>query len=114
MSFLESFYEGLEKDASGKSAKGKQAVDLALKKSHPNLHDFLTVETVKGKPRETGSLFVFVDMGLFKACATDRQTEFTLWQAQDSLAGLLDALEADLASGDRKLWRSKKPTQKKK
>lgn len=114
MSFLEGFYEGLEKDSKGQAGKSKPACDGALKKTHPNLHDFMTVEAVKGKPRETGSLFVFVDMGLFKACLTDRQVEMTLWQAQDSLAGLLEALEADLASGDRKLWRSKKPTGKKK
>lgn len=109
MDFLEGFYDGLEKESRDGRGKGGDADDPAFKKDYPCLHAFLTVTTVKKVPREPGTVFLFVQAGAFKACLTDKRSGMTLWQAQDTFGALLQALEDDLAGGDRSLWRKKQP-----
>jgi len=115
MSFLEGFYDSIAKDDGKSSGPPKDARDEKLMKQMPCLHDFLTVSSVRGKPRQTGSLFIFCDQGSFKACLTDRQSDLTCWEARDSFTDLLGALETTLKEGGKQAWRKKqdKPARKK-
>jgi hypothetical protein len=113
MSFLDDFYNGLEKDQKGGKQAPKDACDASMKKAHPCLHEFMTRTSVGGKPREPGTLFLFCSQGLFTGCLTDKGSELTLWESQDTFTGLLGALEAALEKGDRSLWRTKKKYAKK-
>jgi len=107
MDFLESFYDGLAQDQKDGKAESAVPVDPKMQKAYPRLFAFVTVKIVKKQPREPGTLFIFTQQGQFKGCLTDKKTEMTLWQAQDTFEGLLAALEADLESGDRSRWRKK-------
>lgn len=90
---------------------GLAAVDAEMSKQYPALMEFMTITVNDDKtPRETATVLIFAEAGLFKGCLSDRETQQTLWASSDTFEGLLEALEAMLQSGSPQ-WRqaSKKP-----
>lgn len=64
---------------------------------HPRLHEFLSCAVYDdGSARKTGTLLVFVDSGLLKACLSDRDVSQVAFASANSMAGLLEALEGGL------------------
>jgi hypothetical protein len=83
----------IDKDAS------HAATDKEFAKDHPAICEFMTLrKDDSGTIRKTSSLLIFCEDGQWKACLSEREEELTLWASADSLAGLLEALEATLQS----------------
>lgn len=59
-----------------------------------------------GSKRQTCTLFVFVDDGVFKAALNDRDEDLTLWANGTSLTDLLNELEG-LLGCDVPPWKAK-------
>lgn len=71
----------------------------------PTTHEFLCLERwPDGSSRRTGTLLLFVDQGMLKACVTDRDGGLVAFVSGNTLPGLLDALERGL-SADTLDWR---------
>jgi len=58
-----------------------------------------------GAERETSTVLIFVDGGLYKGWLNDRACARSLWAAGATLQGLLDAIEAALGD-DKTSWRA--------
>lgn len=88
------------------TANPEEAADKDLEKRCPILHGFLTTREsgVKGVFRETASLTIFTEDGLFKACLSDRESGSTLWHSASTLQGTIEGLEASLGK-DEPGWR---------
>lgn len=97
----------LAKSATGPE-KTEDACDMTWQASVPLLHAMLTITQVNGKPRETSSLLLFCEDGLFKACLNDRGNARTLWASGGTITALLEALEKALATGEA-AWRKSRP-----
>lgn len=83
------------------------ATDKDFAKTHPALVEFMTLRrNDDGTPRQTSSLLIFCEDGVWKACLSERERELTLWAAGDTLAELLEAMEATLQSPAPQ-WRTK-------
>jgi len=91
------------------TANPEQAADKDLEKLYPIMHGFLTCREgeKKGEFRETASLTVFCEDGMFKVCLSDRESGATLWASSATFQGTLDALEATLGK-DEPGWRVRK------
>ncbi len=92
------------------TANPEQAADKELEKLYPIVHGFMTCREgdKKGEFRETASLTLFCEDGMFKVCLSDRESGATLWASSASFQGALDALEAT-AGKDEPGWRVRKP-----
>jgi len=83
------------------------ATDKDFAKAHPALVEFMTLRKMDdGSPRQTSSLLIFCEDGVWKACLSERERELTLWAAGDTVAELLEAMEATLQSPAPQ-WRTK-------
>jgi len=79
-------------------AWGRDTDDWAV--SHPYLHAFMSeTEYDGGGVRKTGTLLLFVDQGLLKACLSDRDVQEVTFVSASSLEGILDRLEGGLREG---------------
>lgn len=79
--------------------------DDALGKKFPALMEFLTESLwPDGESRVTGSLTVFLQDGMLKACVADKDQELVAFVAGVGLTSLLRALEEGLV-GDGLDWR---------
>lgn len=86
----------------------------ALAATHPGLFEFITADCYgPGEPRVPGTVLVFVDSGLLKACLSDRDQGLVAFVSGASLQALLRAIEDGLR-GDNLDWRqaSKPPKRK--
>lgn len=91
----------------GPSAARAGASDADLAATYPTLHEFLTLSALSdGTPRQTSTLLVFTDGGLWKAVLNERDGELSLWATAESLQGLLVELESRLTAPVVD-WRSK-------
>jgi len=69
-------------------------------KSHPFLGAFLgDVLYDDGAVRKTGTLLVFVDQGVLKACLSDRDVAEVAFVSASSFEGLMERLEGGLREG---------------
>lgn len=83
------------------------ASDKEFQKTHPAIVEFMTLrKDDAGSARQTSSLLIFCEDGQWKCCLCEREEELTLWASADTLAELLEALEAVLQSPAPQ-WRSK-------
>jgi hypothetical protein len=82
----------------------QRAADKVFEKGTPALCEFLTCNEDAGRARQTATLLVFCDSGLFKAFLTDRETNRQLAASAGTFAGLLEALEHRITSDDPE-WR---------
>lgn len=79
--------------------------DAKFADKRPLLAEFFTrVFWGPGEPREKGSLFLFVEDGMFKCCVNDKDSSQVAFVTGTTLDGLLDAVEKGLAQ-DRLDWR---------
>lgn len=88
-----------------KQAKATNAGYSAVSPKHPALSEFLTVDQLDGKARQTATLSVFHAQGVLRCFLNDRESRMSLCVSADTFDALLDALEASLTSDDPG-WRS--------
>jgi len=68
-----------------------------LSKSCPALFEFLTVgELANGELRQTSTVTIFTEGGMWKACLNERDSEATLFASGENLEACLDNLEERL------------------
>jgi hypothetical protein len=94
--------EFLKKAAATKEAR-KASVDLSLvdqdfAAEYPAISEFLTLAKVDGQARETSTLLILFEDGLFKAMLNDRENRQTLWVSSETHADLLTTLEVTLTT----------------
>lgn len=89
---------------------GSVASDPAFASKCPALWEYLTLAVWEdGSVRELSTLILMVEEGRWKACLSDKANDRTAWRTADTLAGLLEALEAGLAGGGLDWRRPKAP-----
>lgn len=80
-----------------RGASEPAAVDPALAKAYPVLSEFLTShEVVDGKPRQTSTLIMVCEEGLFKAGLRERDRDVSLWVSAPTWGGVYQAMEKAL------------------
>lgn len=84
------------------------AADPAFEETHPALAEYLTLIWDGQRRRQTCTLLLMADEGMWKGCLSDRDHDLVLWASAATLAGVYASLEASLASGDAR-WREKRP-----
>jgi len=84
----------------------KQAAsDETMAASFPALLEYLTDrEGQGGAVRQTATITLFAEDGMFKACLNDRQEGLSTWASGESVQDTIEALEGLLASGEA-VWR---------
>jgi len=89
----------------GSLSNGGQLTDRVFQADYPALFEYLGLtQYPDGKSRQTASLTLFSEDGLWKACLNDRETAQVLFVTETSFGVLLAALELLLQS-DRPPWR---------
>lgn len=68
--------------------------------------EYLSLDLVEGKPRQTATLLVFVESGRWRACVNDRDSESSFFRSSESFLGLLESLESALSNGTAD-WRAR-------
>lgn len=100
-------------DANRESAGPVVVIDSAFGARYPALFEFLIeMEWSEGVVRETGTLLLFAEDGLWKACLSDRDGDRRAFYGSDSFTGLLEGLNKGLVA-DTLDWRRNKFPQKK-
>lgn len=91
----------------GGKGKGKPNVDKAFAEKYPYLWAFLSAGAWEdGTSRQTATLTLFADAGVWSAAFTDRDTDQTCWGSALTLEGLLESLESRVQ--DPGSWRRRK------
>jgi len=102
------FSKALGSGGKKKGSVRSRAEDPWIKADMPILHEFLTaVVDDDGKARQTSSLVVFVEDGMFKVCLSERDHGLCLWGASSTLQGAMEAIEVSL-SAEHVDWRQKR------
>lgn len=84
------------------------AYDDNMAGEFPALHEYMTLKTLAdGKTRQTASLTLFCEDGLFKGCLNERDQGVSLWATSATLDELLRTLDALLQS-ETTPWRKNK------
>lgn len=93
----------------GEAKKRSLAKDKETAEAWPALFEWMTTEAWEdGTVRETSTLLVFVEDGLWKCCFSDRDGSRRLWVSGGTLATMLGALDASLRTGEGD-WRAIRP-----
>lgn len=86
--------------------------DEKFVKGYPKVHEFLTcTRWDDGGLRQPGTMTLFIESGVWKACLNDRENEMSMYATGETTAGCLKALEARLAGeqpADWRNWKKKK------
>jgi len=83
-----------------------------LSTRYPLVVQFLTLEVYgDGTKRVPGSITLFSDVAMLKACLNDKDVSMAAFVSGGGLAGLLDAMERGLGE-DRLDWRLARPGKK--
>lgn len=101
-----SFLERVAKTQRGKP-EAKETADPWMEEQCQAVMEYMTArEWPDGEERETSTLLLFVEDGVFKACLNDRENERGLWATSETLRGSIEALEARLRGGkaDWRAW----------
>lgn len=96
--------------------KGATAEDPAMAKALPAVHEFLTcLDDGTGKPRQTATLNIFVQDGVWKAFLNDRHSGMSLCVSAEGFQQVLVALENEVQSESPgwRLMRSQVPAKPK-
>lgn len=73
----------------------------------PALVEFLSLGRWEdGKPRKTGTLLIFAEDGLWKACVADRDGNQVAFVSSDSFKGILDEVNDKILQGELE-WRKR-------
>lgn len=104
MSFLKRISEA---DGAKRAVASKAAAEWA--KRYPALNEYLTLTSYPdGGQRQTATVLLFCEDGVWKGCLRDRDTSRSLWVTSGSPSEVLDDLEATLKT-DTAEWRKDKP-----
>jgi hypothetical protein len=80
---------------------------------YPVLMEFLTATAWEdGAARQTGTVLLFAEDGVFKACVKDRDGQRVSWLSGGTMDDLLSAIDLGLRE-DSLVWRVEKPWKKK-
>lgn len=80
-------------------------MDDAFGKKFPTLLEFLSrVEWEPGQPRQKGTLFLFIEHGMFKVCVSDKDADLIAFVTAPTLQGVLESAEKGLVK-DSLDWR---------
>lgn len=94
-------------------SSGEDRTPKDLKERAPTLGHFLCDGAwPDGSIRQTSSLVVFVQDGMFKACLGDKDSNTSLWASSRSFDELLESLECRLTD-EQPDWRRSRPKGKK-
>lgn len=86
-------------------SNGALPPDQETKLQYPALFEYLTAATYPdGSQRQTSSLTLFSEDGLFKACLSDRDQGLNLFVSETKLLACFEALEL-LLGDDNTPWR---------
>lgn len=101
------YVENQERAEKGAS-RAHAARDEDLAAMYPAVHEYIT-ECLwdDGRQRQTATMTLFAEDGLFKVCLSDRATERVLWASGTTLLEVMADLEAALVSGKAE-WRKAK------
>jgi hypothetical protein len=72
----------------------------------PGLWEFLSRIMLEGKPRESGTINIFVEPGKVVLCLQDRHTGFSAFHAAETLQEALEGCEGRFQAGKLD-WRKK-------
>ena len=72
----------------------------------PVLTQFLSLASVDGQPRITGTLTLSVDDGQLKGCLRDRDVDDYCWFSAESVEALLEFAERAVQGDPRADWRA--------
>lgn len=93
----------------GEAKKRALAKDKETADTWPAWFEWMTTDAWEdGTARETSTLLVFVEDGLWKCCFNDREGSRRLWVSGSTLGGMLGALDASLRTGEGD-WREMRP-----
>lgn len=81
--------------------------DEQFESEFPGLWEFLSRSMLEGKPRETGTINIFVEPGKVVLCLQDRHTGFSAFHASESVQEALEGSEKRFQEG-RLDWRAKR------
>jgi len=84
---------------------GGRATDSALEQDYPALYEYMTLDWLEGKARQTATIGLSVDAGKWKARLADRENGLVLFVSADGFYEALGTLEKALASGTAD-WRT--------
>ena len=86
--------------------------DAADRADYPNVFGFLTETTYDdGKPRMTGSISIFTQLGVLKASVSDRDNKRNFYVEALTLHELIGMIEQGICD-DNTEWRNQQPFQK--
>jgi hypothetical protein len=89
------------------------ALDKEWSGWYPVLVEFMTATAWDdGAPRKTGTLLLFAEDGVWKACVKDRDAERVCWVSGGVLDDLLSTIDLGLRE-DGLAWKAEKPFKKK-
>ncbi len=91
----------------GDTTPDRPANDPELEGSRPKLYMWLTETKIGDQDRQTGSLTIFVEDGLFKAWVNDRWMHQYAVKSARTLDSLLDEIETSFNDGSID-WRKQK------
>lgn len=80
---------------------------------YPLVHALLTACVVEGVSRETASLTIFSDEGIFKVVLNDREQGISMWAAGESVPEAFDQLEKRVGD-ENATWRESSSGRRKK
>lgn len=92
----------------GASMEGLEGLDIST-----TIEYLAEANWSDGSERQTSTLLLFTEGGLWKACLRDRALERSCWVTGRSLREVLEVLELGVAS-DRIEWRADRPQGKRK
>jgi len=96
------------------SGVGPSLRDREFVKSYPALHEFLTLQAWEdGEVRVTGTLFLFVEEGMWKLCLNDRDAGCVAFVAAKTFTEVLSCAEEKYIA-DSLDWRLSKESRSKK
>ena len=100
-SLLNKLYQGFD-EGNGDGV----AFDEKFATQYPTTHAFLTESKLGGKARQTGTLLVFTEGGVWKACVHDRQTSRRAFVTGSGFAELLHRIDEGLSGAGLEFSRS--------
>ena len=108
---MSKFLRGL-RDSNTTKESASPPLDESFRQRFPCLFDMVSVRVLDKKPRETSTLFVFIEDGHWKVCLCDRDLGRVAFVSSESLDGLWESLEAGLASGSLDWRQDRKKSRK--
>jgi len=102
-SLLDGMYAGIED-----GEREGVAFDENFATEYPVVAAFLCEQSLGGKPRQTGTLLLFTEGGVWKACVHDRQTSRRAFVTGSGFRDLIHKIDDGLSGAGLEFSRSSK------